>query len=53
MTEEEESWETEYENFLYNLDKVEITNSNKIPDRSRVRRISKNHKNMIIIFAKK
>ena len=53
MTEEEESWETEYENFLYNLDKVEITNSNKIPDRSRVKRISKNHKNMIIIFAKK
>jgi hypothetical protein len=27
MTEETESWETEYENFLYNLDEKEISNA--------------------------
>lgn len=51
--EEEESWETKYENFLYELDKKELIDSDKIPDRSRVRREIKKQNDKVIIFAKK
>lgn len=51
--EEEESWETKYENFLYELDKKELIDSDKIPDRSRVKREIKKQNNKVIIFAKK
>ena len=51
--EEDESWETEFENFLYNVDKKELSDCQKIPDRSRVKRESEKHKDKVIIFAKK
>lgn len=51
--EEEESWETKYENFLYELDKKELVDSDKIPDRSRVKREIEKQNDKVIIFAKK
>ena len=51
--EEEESWETKYENFLYELDKKELIDSDKISDRSRVKREIKKQSDKVIIFAKK
>jgi hypothetical protein len=51
--EEEESWETKFLEFLNKIDKKYLENSEKIPERSRVRREIDATKDKIIIFAKK